>query len=207
VSSRLIVFGAGGHGRAVADLATECGFTVLGMTEPARSRPGVIGDDARGAALLRAGEAEGGIVGVGNSELRRRATLFHEIRQCGHPVPTLVHPRAVVSRSCGVGEGVVIFAGCVLGAGVRVGDNAVLYSGAIAEHDCVIGDHAYLAPAVVLSGGVRIARGAFLGVGAVVLPDITIGENAIVGAGAVVIADVAPGQTVAGVPARARANA
>jgi UDP-2-acetamido-3-amino-2,3-dideoxy-glucuronate N-acetyltransferase len=44
---------------------------------------------------------------------------------------------------------------------------------------------------------------AALGSGAVILAGIRIGAGALVGAGAVVTRDVAPGETVAGVPARA----
>ena len=48
-----------------------------------------------------------------------------------------------------------------------------------------------------------VERGAALGSGVVVLGGIRIGAGALVGAGAVVTRDVAPGNTVAGVPARA----
>jgi UDP-2-acetamido-3-amino-2,3-dideoxy-glucuronate N-acetyltransferase len=48
-----------------------------------------------------------------------------------------------------------------------------------------------------------VERGAALGSGVVVLGGVRIGAGALVGAGAVVTRDVAPGETVAGVPARA----
>jgi acetyltransferase-like isoleucine patch superfamily enzyme len=50
-----------------------------------------------------------------------------------------------------------------------------------------------------------VERGVSLGSGAVVLAGVRIGAGAMVGAGAVVTRDVAPGETVAGVPARALA--
>jgi acetyltransferase-like isoleucine patch superfamily enzyme len=50
-----------------------------------------------------------------------------------------------------------------------------------------------------------VERGASLGSGAVIMGGVRIGEGALVGAGAVVTGDVAPGETVAGVPARALA--
>jgi UDP-2-acetamido-3-amino-2,3-dideoxy-glucuronate N-acetyltransferase len=49
----------------------------------------------------------------------------------------------------------------------------------------------------------RVRRGASIGSGATILCGVTIGEDAMIGAGAVVTRDVAPGETVAGVPARA----
>jgi sugar O-acyltransferase (sialic acid O-acetyltransferase NeuD family) len=202
-TSRLLVLGAGGHGRAVADVAVECGWTVVGFTDPARERPGVVGDDGTVRDFVRAGTIDGAVVGVGSVALARRVELFRLLKAEGAPAPTLVHPRATVSRSCRIGEGAVVFAGSVLGAGVRIGDNAVVYSGALVEHDCRLADHVYLGPGVVLSGSIAVERRAFLGSGAVVLPGVTIGEAAVVAAGAVVTRDVAAGETVVGTPARA----
>jgi sugar O-acyltransferase (sialic acid O-acetyltransferase NeuD family) len=203
---RLLILGAGGHGRAVADLAHTCGFTVAGFTDrsPSAGGPGapVLGTDAELAALIRPQQIHGGVVGVGNTALARRAQLHEVLVIAGVPQPTLVHPRAVASPSVEIGAGSVVFAGCVLGSGVRIGVNAVLYSAVIVEHECAIGDHAYLSPGVVLSGQVAIERGAFLGAGAVVLPGVRIGANAVVAAGAVVTENVDAGQTVMGVPAR-----
>jgi acetyltransferase-like isoleucine patch superfamily enzyme len=51
-----------------------------------------------------------------------------------------------------------------------------------------------------------VERRASIGSGAVILGGVRIGEGALVGAGAVVTRDVAPGETVAGVPARARSG-
>ena len=48
-----------------------------------------------------------------------------------------------------------------------------------------------------------VERGASIGSGAVILGGVRVGARALVGAGAVVTQDVLPGQTVAGVPARA----
>lgn len=207
MAGRLLILGAGGHGRAVADLARACGFTVAGFTDRSSSAgsPGnpVLGTDAELAALIRPQQIDGGVVGVGNTALVRRAQLYDVLVAAGVPQPALVHPRAVASPSSEVGAGTVVFAGSVLGSGVGIGMNAVLYSGVVVEHECMIGDHAYLSPGVILSGQVTVEAGAFLGAGAVVLPGLRIGARAVVAAGAVVTADVSPGQIVMGVPARA----
>lgn len=203
VSRRLLILGAGGHSRAVADLASEVGWTVAGFTDRADApRAGVLGTDAEVGALARAGMIDAAVVGVGNSALPRRVELFRLLHDCGLAAPAIVHPRAVLARSCRVGAASVVFGGCVLGAGVEVGVNGVCYSGVIVEHDCRVGDHCYLSPGVVLSGQVTVERNAFLGAGAVVVPGVRIGAGAVVAAGAVVVTDVAAGVTVLGVPAR-----
>jgi sugar O-acyltransferase (sialic acid O-acetyltransferase NeuD family) len=203
VAKRILIMGAGGHGRAVADLAVECGWTVAGFTDRA-SGASILGRDEDLTALAAAGTIDAAIVGVGNAALGRRAGLFQLLKASGIAVATLVHPRAVLSRSSRLGEGVVVFAGGVLGSSVEVGNNAVIYSGVIAEHDCRIGAHAYLSPGVVLCGGVTVETGGFLGARATVLPNLTVGKEAEVAAGAVVISDVPAGEAVMGVPARPR---
>jgi sugar O-acyltransferase (sialic acid O-acetyltransferase NeuD family) len=177
MAGRLLILGAGGHGRAVADLATECGWTVAGFTDRSPG-PGVLGEDGDVAVLARDGKIDGAVVGVGNTALVRRAELFAMLTSLRVATPTLIHPRATVSRTCKIGDGVVIFPSVVLGAAVEVGDNVVLYSGVIAEHDCRIAVHAYLSPGVILAGNVRVGAGAFIGMGAGVAPGSTVPEGA-----------------------------
>jgi sugar O-acyltransferase (sialic acid O-acetyltransferase NeuD family) len=205
LAGRLLILGAGGHARAVADLAQECGWAVVGFTDRSAAGARVLGDDGVLPALVRDGRIDAAVVGVGNTALGRRAELFRLIADARVATPALVHPRAVVSSSARIGEGATVFAGAVLGAGVEVGANAVIYSGSVAEHGCRIGEHAYLAPGVILSGEVAVGAGAFLGAGAVVLPGLSVGAGAAVAAGAVVVADVPAGATAVGVPARVKA--
>src|SRR5262249_44700031 len=154
-----------GHGRAVADIAAECGWLVAGFTERAGAPPGldVVGDDAQAAALVRSGKADAGIVGVWRTALVRGAQLFEFLKKAHVQIATLVHPGASVSRRCRIGGGAVVSAGCVLGPGVEIADNVVVYSNTVAEHDCRIGEHCYLSPGVVLSGAVTLEPGSFLG--------------------------------------------
>jgi len=207
---RVLILGAGAHGQALADMIDETsGMQVVGFSDADPALVGkhvlgftVLGDDAAALDGFERGRFDAGLVGVGNTALAVRRRLWALLEARGVPAPVLVHPRASMAASAGLGAGTVIFAGSVIGARVRVGRNVVLYSGVIAEHDSVIEDHAYCSPGVILSGSVRIREGAFLGAGAVVLPGVEVGAGAVVAAGAVVTQAVPPGRTVAGVPAR-----
>lgn len=207
---RLLIFGAGAHGRALVDLVAESGgHAVAGFTDADPGLAGrrvlelpVLGDDAAGLDAVRAGRADGALVGVGNTAMAARRRLFELLASRGIAHPAVVHPRAVVAKSASVGEGAVVFAGAVVGARVRLGVNAVLYSGAIVEHDSLVEAHAYLGPGAVLAGRVTVREGAFVGAGAVVLPGVEIGRDAVVAAGAVVTRPVDAAARVAGVPAR-----
>lgn len=193
VAGRLLILGAGGHGRAVADLARACGFTIAGFTEPGGRGRDVVGTDDDLLALTQRLSLDGAVVGVGNTALARRAALFGRLRERGLATPRLVHPSAIVSPSATVGEGTVVLPNAVVGADCVVGSNVVIYSGCVLEHDCRIEDHAYLAPGAILCGEVRVEEGAFVGAGAVAVPGATIGKGATVDALARVVGALAPG--------------
>lgn len=192
---RVVIFGAGGHGRAVCEAARDAGFDVRGFLDARAPLPPVLGlpvlgdEDAHdGGALL---------LGLGDGAARLAAA-----RRLGVALPVLLHPSVIRARSAEVAEGAVVMPRAVLGAQARIGRLALVNTGAIVEHDVELGEGAHVAPGAVLCGGVRIGLRALVGAGAVVAPNVAIGADAVVGAGAAVTADVAPGATVAGVPAR-----
>ncbi len=208
----LVIAGAGGHAKVLADLIAADGrFRIVGATDPAPKGPAarlsgmnVIGGDAVLPKLLREG-VKHAAVGVGSSpRTAPRARLRKELIELGFRVPALAHPRAVVSPGATLGHGVQVMAGAVINPGARVGAGCVVNTGAIVEHDCVLEADAFIGPGAVLGGEVFVGEGAFIGLGARINPGIAIGADAVVGAGAVVIKDVRPGTMVTGVPARER---
>lgn len=201
----MAVWGASGHGRVVADLARQAGYTPAFFIDDAPERRGttvaglpVLDADA---GLARARE-EGCAIGLGVGDNRARARLHERVREAGLPSPALVHPSAVVAGSASLADAVVVAATAVINPDARVERGAIVNTGAVIEHDCVIGAFAHVSPGAVLTGGVRIGAGAHVGAGAVVLVGRRVADGAQVGAGAVVTRDVEPGVIVKGVPAR-----
>jgi acetyltransferase EpsM len=188
---RLVILGAGEHGRVVAEAAVAAGWHVLATLGR--------DDEGRLPALL----ADGAQVhlAIGANPLRLAAAA----RLGGLPWAAIIHPRAVVSPSACVAAGAFIGAGAVVQAGAQVAAHAVVNSGAVVEHDCTLGPGCHVAPGAVLGGAVAVGAGAMIGLGARVRDHLTIGAEAVVGMGAVVVHPVAAGRTVVGVPARERA--
>ena len=202
MAGRLLIVGAGGHARAVADLAEACGWSIGGFVgaSGAPATAEVIGSDDDLATLVTKRRFAGAIVGVGNTALARRPVLFARLRELGVATPSLVHPSATVSPSATIGGGTVVFPHVVVGAKAVVGEDAVIYSGSVLEHGCRIGDHVYLAPGVILCGDVCVEADAFLGAGAIVVPGVVVGKGAVVAAGARIAGNVTAGLKVSGAP-------
>jgi sugar O-acyltransferase (sialic acid O-acetyltransferase NeuD family) len=195
----LVLWGAGGHGKVVLEVARAMGgFGAISFFD----------DAFRGGEVFEAGrylESLNGVrphfvVSIGRNEMR--AACFQRALDSGLLPVTLVHPSAVISPSAGLEEGTVVMARAVINAGACIGRNCIVNTAAVVEHDCRIGDHVHLSPGVLLGGGVTVRSFALVGIGAIVLPGAEIGEGAIVGAGAVVLDTVAAGATVAGTPAK-----
>ncbi len=206
----LVLVGAGGHAKVLADLIEAGGrWRVYGAVDAAPrgaaalgSGLRIVGEDAVLPDLLRRGVRHAA-VGVGASpDTAARARLRRRLLDLGFRLPALVHPRAFISPGALVEDGAQVMALAGVNPGARVGPGAVVNTGAVVEHDCALGDDCFIGPAAALGGDVAVGERAFIGLGAVVNPGLTVGARAIVGAGAVVVSDVREARTVYGVPAR-----
>lgn len=205
----VVVWGASGHARVVADALVASGGRVAAFyvdvdvgnaTAEFEGRPVVV-SPADLERLLQSGVTDA-IAAIGDNRVRTRCSAT--LRSLGFELLRIVHPSAVVSPSARFEAGTFLAAGSILNPGARVGRDVIVNTGASVDHDCVVEDGAHLSPGVRLSGRVRVERLAWLGTGAVVKDGITIGEGSIVGAGAVAVRDVPPGVVVYGNPARVR---
>jgi UDP-perosamine 4-acetyltransferase len=202
---RILLLGAGGHGKAIADLLlADGGYEVVGFVDAAPKASQVLGlpvlgDESRLAALAGQGITLAHAA-VGHNAQRQAAAA--RLRAAGFSLPSLTHPAAVIGHGARLGQGAAILARAVIGPEAEIGALALINTGAIVEHDCVVAEAAHIGPGAVLAGGVRIGAGALIGAGAILRPGVVIGAGAVVGAGAAVVEEVAPGATVMGVPAR-----
>jgi UDP-N-acetylbacillosamine N-acetyltransferase len=206
--SNLLIWGAGGHGKVVLDIAIDCArFKPIHFVDDNCEKSGktfchhaIIG----GPQDLIHYAGSSFVIAVGDNLTRARC--FEFAKKSGLTPVVLVHTSAVVSPSASIGEGTVVMPRAVVNAGSVVGQNCIINSGAIVEHDCEIGAHVHISPGAVLGGAVRIENFAHVGSGAVVLPCAWIGEESVVGAGAVVLKSVPARCTVVGIPAKQRNN-
>jgi sugar O-acyltransferase (sialic acid O-acetyltransferase NeuD family) len=203
MSGRLLVVGAGGHGREALAVARATNrWRTVAVVDDAPTDGTVIDPSLVAGTtddLVAAGDDH--VIAVGDPAVRRR--IAERIGDAA-PAVSLADPSAWIGDDVRLGDGAMAYPGSVCTTNVHIGIHTHLNCGVIVSHDCRVGDFVSLSPGVRLNGAVTVGDGAFLGTGAIVLPGRTVGQDAVVGAGAVVVDDVPPGCTVLGVPARLR---
>ena len=202
---KLLLIGAGGHGKVVADVAeqSERWDEILFLDEefPKRKHNGVwsiVATPSRAKGMF--GEYRDAFVSIGDAEARMR--WIAKLMDWGYEIPTLIHPRSVVSRYARIDKGSVVMPLACINAGARLGKGVIVNTSATVDHDCVVEDGVHLAPGVHLSGDVQVGEGAWLGTGASCIQGLRVGAGAMVGAGATVIRDIPDRVTAVGTPAR-----
>lgn len=203
---KLLIWGASGHARVVADIVRlNNQYELAGFVDNTASGPDRFLNHTvyRDLEALRAVRDEGAVsVIVAVGDCRARIQLAQTVVDRGFTLVSAIHPRAIVSSDASIGEGTVVAAGAVVNPGCVIGANVIINTGATVDHDCKIADGVHIGPGAHLGGWVTVGAATWLGIGAIVKDRIAVGEGGIVGAGSVVLSDVPDGVIAWGVPAK-----
>ncbi len=175
--TRLLVVGAGGHGRSVAEAAELSGqFEVVGFLDdslPAGET--VLGLPVLGPVASMAhhrAAADQAIVAIGNNAVREK--LMQQLTEAGFTWATVVHPRAIVSPSSVLGAGSAVMAGAIVGTEARLGVGAVVNCGAVVDHHAAVEDYGHLGVNASMAGGTLLGRGSWMQAGAALGYGVTV---------------------------------
>lgn len=179
---RLLIVGAGGHGRAVAEAVLAAGrYKLVGFVDDAAPGLQMVWDlpvlGATADLEIYRDCADAAIVAIGNN--RRREALQQRLYAAGFELATVVHPQAMVSPRAVIGAGCAVMAGAIVGTGAQLGGGVIANCGAVVDHDCRVEDFGHLGVNAAMAGGSVLGRNAWMQAGSV------LGYGAMVEAGRV----------------------
>ena len=201
MTKKLLILGAGGHGKVVADIAKNCGYEDIAFLDDHKMVKTWAGYPVVGTAadMQRYPDHEL-IVAVGDASIRQRLT--EQAEKMGMKIPVLVHPKAAVAEETTLGAGTVVMAGAVINPGATLGKGCIVNTCASVDHDCVLGDFVHVSVGAHVAGTVTVGSRTWIAVGAGVINNLDICGDCMIGAGAVVVKPITESGVYIGVPAK-----
>ena len=154
---KLLILGAGGYGKTVADVAAQLGCyrRIAFLDDNKAGNPNVLG---KCEEFLQFADADTEVYpAFGNNTARM--SWIERLEEQKIPVATLVHPSAYVSPTAFLHSGVTVLPMAVVNTGVTVEKGCIINIGALIDHDSIIEAGCHLAPGAIVKAENRIPAG------------------------------------------------
>lgn len=205
MQKKVVIIGASGHARVIADIVKLSGDEIVGFLDDNMDIQGnVIFEDKKVLGTTKEEDIEKFknnyfIIGIGSNRVRK---LISE-KYPNLKWYTAIHPSTIIGSNVEIGEGSVLMGGTVINTGTKIGKHCIINTCASLDHDNILDNFVHISPGAHLAGTVRIMDGTWICAGVTVINNITIGKNNIIGAGATVIRNIeVENSTYIGVPVR-----
>lgn len=202
MKKRLLIIGASGHGKVIADIALKMKKwnDIVFLDDNLLTRSNgleIIGKLSDAYTYIDDSDI---FVAIGDNYIREK--IMSNLEDAGANIPLIVHPNAVIGEQVELAVGTVIMAGVVINPYTRIGKGCIVNTGATIDHDNIIDDYVHISPGANLAGSVNIGKNSWIGIGSIVINNISITNNCKIGAGAVVVKNITKPGTYIGIPAK-----
>ena len=199
MSDKVILVGAGGHAKVIADIVLKSGDQLLGFLDDDPMKTSVLdypvlGNVENGKEFSKEAKF---LLAVGNNHLRE--SLAAKLKVDWY---TAIHPSAQIGMDVVIGEGSTVMANAVINTGSRIGKHCIVNTAAVVEHDNQIADYVHVSVGARLGGTVKVGKASWIGIGAVVKNNLSICGGCLIGAGGVVVKDLFEPGVYVGIPVR-----
>lgn len=169
MGKKLLIIGAGGHGRVVREVA----LSILDKEgKPAYETVDFLDDNAKDAIgklvdLKKFKNSNNDVFcGIGNNTIREQ--LLNQAEKLGYSTPVLIHPSAYISSSAVIEAGTVVEPKAIVNANTVVHRGCIISVGAIVDHDVVVDEFAHVNAGAIVKAGGKVERSKKIEAGEVV---------------------------------------
>jgi len=150
---QLIILGAGGFGRTVADVAAQSGaYDEIRFLDDNAQTEDVIGKCADVSSHVD--ENTVFYPAFGNNE--SRVSWLKRLAENGCKIATIVHPTAYVSPTVRMAEGNVVLPHAIVNTGCELKVGCIVNCGAIVDHGCVLEEGVHVCLGAIVKAENRI---------------------------------------------------
>ena len=196
----VIIIGAGGHAKVIADIVIKSGSKLLGFLDDFSNGRVIENYSVLGKIpdCIKFGESAEFIIAIGDNKIRRDISEKYSFLNWH----TAVHPSAQIGIGAEIGAGTVIMPNAVIGSCAVIGQHCIINTAAVIEHDNYLNDYVHVSPNATLCGTVTIGEMCHIGACAVLKNNISVCSNVTVGVGAAVTKNITVSGVYVGVPAK-----
>lgn len=206
MNKKVIIIGAGGHAKVIADIVEKSKDKVLGFLDDnlaintiiiKKKDIKVLGKVKECIKFVNENPDIEFIIGIGNNKKRKDIANQNKLNYY-----TAINPSSQIAVDVDIGRGTVIMANACINTSTKIGEHCIVNTGAIVEHDNKINDYVHISPNATLCGTVEVGELTHIGAGAIINNNHNICNNCIIGAGAVVVKDIKESGVYVGIPAK-----
>ena len=204
MSKDVVIIGAGGHAKSIANVIYKAGDNVKGFLDDnieagtviiKEKKCEVLGSIINALHLQEKYHNIEFIIGIGENFKRREIAEQYEKNLNFY---TAIDPSSQIALDVEIGKGSVVLANTCINTATKIGKHCIINTAAIIEHDNIIGDYVHISPHCTLCGNVKVGEGTWIGAGSIVIPGVKIGKWSVLGAGSVVTKDIPDGVLAVG---------
>lgn len=205
MSKQVVIIGAGGHAKVIADIIVKSGDRVygflddnleIGTTIANNEQFKIIGKIEKINKLKENTNLEF-VIAIGDNTVRKNIAENYNVKYY-----TAIHPSSIIALDVSIEEGTVVMANAVINTSAKIGRHCIVNTGVIIEHDNIIENYVHVSPNATLCGTVKIGECTHIGANATVKNNTEICNKCIIGAGALVIKNIKESGTYVGVPVK-----
>ncbi len=191
MKNKLIIIGASGHGKVIADIALKLNkWTSISYLDDDASKSMSMGLNVIGKTkdAFKYKDVADFFVAIGDNATREK--VQNMLIEGSLSIATLIHPNASIGTDVEIDTGSAVMAGVVINSSTRIGKGCVINTSSNIDHDNIIEDFVHISPRVSLAGTVRVGKNNWIGTGSVVSNNINLCSGCQIGAGALVINNI-----------------
>lgn len=198
---KLIIIGAGGHGKVCADIAMKLNIYKQIFFKDDNKSGFINGIEILNNSIKDlVNDNTEFIVAIGDNQTRKN--IIFEVLSLNGCLATLVDPSTIISKNVQIGLGTVVMPNVVVNTNSVIGLGAIINTSSVIEHDCFVKDYVHISPGAILLGNVTVNELCWIGAKSIVIQNKKIEANSVIGAGAVVVDNIEISGTYVGMPAK-----
>ena len=159
MENKIIIIGAGGHGKVVADaILKQNKYSIAGYADDNIPIGNILNNGYR--VICKISEidkmltyANYFIVAIGNNNTR--SSIYNSLKNKLKPA-IIIHPSCILSSNIKLSDGCILLANAVISEDVEIGENCIINSLSLIDHETTINDHVHISQGSIVGSNCKI---------------------------------------------------